>query len=309
MKRAHRTVVAGVHRLQHVERLSAAYLADDDAVRPHAQRVAHEVADGDLAMALDVGGFGLEADHMHLPQAELGGILAGHDALIRRNETREDVEQRRLAGTGPTRDDDVETRLDRRVEVLKDGLARAAGGDDALRRQNLASEFADRQAWPVNRDGRNHDVHARPVLQPRIAHRLRLVDATTNSRHDAVDDTAQTRLVLERKAGQLDPASPLDEDLLWPVDHDLGDVRVAQRRLERPEADDLVEQDLHQALAIRRRAERGGRLGAKVLFRELHQESPDPSTVADVDRRGVTPQHVSVDLGLCRRQGRTQDCR
>src|SRR2546430_5276052 len=294
MKRAHRTVVAGVHRLQHVERLSAAHLADDDAVRPHAQRVAHEVADGDLARPLDGGGFGLEADHMTLPRAELGGIHACDDALIPGNETREDVEQRRLAGTGPTRDDDVETRLDRRVEVLEDGLARAAGGDDTLRRQNLASEFADRQARPVNRDGRNHDVHARPVLQARIAHRLRLVDAATNRRHDAVDDAAQTRLVLEGKVGQLDPASPLDEDLLWPVDHDLGDVRVAQRGLERPEADYLVEQDLHQAFAIRRRDERGGRLGAEVLFGELHQEAPDPSPGADIDRRGVTLQHVRV---------------
>ena len=40
-----RAVVAGVHRLQHVERLGAADLADDDPVGPHAQRVAHQVAD------------------------------------------------------------------------------------------------------------------------------------------------------------------------------------------------------------------------------------------------------------------------
>ena len=37
-------VVAGVHRLQHVERLGAAHLADDDAIGPHAQRVDHQVA-------------------------------------------------------------------------------------------------------------------------------------------------------------------------------------------------------------------------------------------------------------------------
>ena len=38
--RAHRAVMAGVHRLQHVERFRPAHLADDDAIGPHAQRVA-----------------------------------------------------------------------------------------------------------------------------------------------------------------------------------------------------------------------------------------------------------------------------
>ena len=52
--RRQRAVVARVHRLEHVERLRAANLADDDAVGPHAQCVAHEVADADLALALDV---------------------------------------------------------------------------------------------------------------------------------------------------------------------------------------------------------------------------------------------------------------
>ena len=50
-----RALVAGVHGLEHVERLAAADLADDDPVGSHAQRVAHQVADGDLALALDVG--------------------------------------------------------------------------------------------------------------------------------------------------------------------------------------------------------------------------------------------------------------
>src|SRR6476646_10456816 len=36
----HAPVVAGVHRLEHVERLGPAALADDDPVGPHAQRVA-----------------------------------------------------------------------------------------------------------------------------------------------------------------------------------------------------------------------------------------------------------------------------
>ena len=52
--RDQRALVARVERLEHVERLAAADLADDDPVGAHAQRVAHQVADRDLAAALDV---------------------------------------------------------------------------------------------------------------------------------------------------------------------------------------------------------------------------------------------------------------
>ena len=47
--------MAGVHGLQHVERFLAAHLADNDAIRPHAQGVDHQVTQGDLALALQVG--------------------------------------------------------------------------------------------------------------------------------------------------------------------------------------------------------------------------------------------------------------
>src|SRR5207247_9402214 len=104
VKRAHGSVVAGVHRLEHVEGLAAANFAHDDPVRPHAQRVAHQVTDHDLASPLDVGRFRFETDHVHLSQAELGCVLAGDDALVAWDETRQYIEQRRLAGAGAARD-------------------------------------------------------------------------------------------------------------------------------------------------------------------------------------------------------------
>ena len=45
----HRAVMAGVHRLQHVKCFSAANLANDDAVGPHAKGIAHQFALRDLA--------------------------------------------------------------------------------------------------------------------------------------------------------------------------------------------------------------------------------------------------------------------
>src|SRR5262249_41705737 len=64
--RRHRSLVTGVHRLQHVERLARPDLADDDAVRPHAQRVLDQIPLADLALALDVGGPRLEPDDVTL---------------------------------------------------------------------------------------------------------------------------------------------------------------------------------------------------------------------------------------------------
>ena len=97
---ADRAVVAGVHGLEHVERGGVADLADDDAVGPHAQRVADQVADRDLALALDVRRAGLEAQHVLLVQLELGGVLDRDDALVLGDERGEHVERRGLAGAG-----------------------------------------------------------------------------------------------------------------------------------------------------------------------------------------------------------------
>ncbi len=76
--------MARVHRLEHVERLRAADLADDDAVGAHAQCVAHELADADLALALDVRRARLERDHVLLLELELGRVLDRDDALVAR---------------------------------------------------------------------------------------------------------------------------------------------------------------------------------------------------------------------------------
>ena len=77
-----------VHRLEHVERLTAARLTDDDPVGSHAQGVAHEVTDGDRTLALEIGRPVLHAQHVHLVEPELGGILDRDDALVVRDEAR-----------------------------------------------------------------------------------------------------------------------------------------------------------------------------------------------------------------------------
>src|SRR2546430_16870559 len=90
-------VVAGVHGLEHREGLAATRLTDDDALGSHTEGIPDEVHDRDGDLAFDVRGARLEAYDVVLDESELGGVLDRDDALVLRDEAREDVEERRLS--------------------------------------------------------------------------------------------------------------------------------------------------------------------------------------------------------------------
>ena len=64
-----RTIVSRVHRLEHVEGLTAADLTDDDPIRSHPERVANQISDRDLAATLDGRRSGLKTDHVGLRES------------------------------------------------------------------------------------------------------------------------------------------------------------------------------------------------------------------------------------------------
>ena len=158
--RGERPVVARVHRLEHVERLGAAHLADDDPVGAHAQRVAHEVADRDVALALDVRRASLEAEHVALVERELGGVLDRHDPLVVRDRRRERVQQRRLARARAARDEHVALGLDAAAQELDRLLRERADVDHVLHREAPAAELPDRQQRAGEGQRRDDRVHA-----------------------------------------------------------------------------------------------------------------------------------------------------
>ena len=106
--------------------------------------------------------------------------------------------------------------------------------------EGVGGELADGQDGAVDGQRRHDGVDARPVGQPGVDHRARLVDATADPRHDLVDRAAQVVLVGEPGVHRGQPAVALDEDAVGAVDHDLGDVGVVQVGLDRPVADDVV---------------------------------------------------------------------
>ena len=198
-----RPVVAGVHRLEHVEGLAAADLADHDPVRPHAQRVAHQVADGDLALALDVRRPALQPHHVLLLELQLDGVLDGDDALVVGDEGGQHVEQGGLAGAGAAGDDDVQLRLDAGVQQLGHLRGERAELDEVADASAGPCELADGERGAVDGQRRDDGVDARAVRQAGVDHRRGLVDAAADLRHDALDDFAQVVLGGEARVGRV----------------------------------------------------------------------------------------------------------
>src|SRR5471030_1030435 len=78
---AHRTVVASVHGLQHFQHFAAAYLAHDDPVRTHPQRIAQQVSNGHHARAVKTARTAFQPHHVRVIELELGGVFYRHHAL------------------------------------------------------------------------------------------------------------------------------------------------------------------------------------------------------------------------------------
>ena len=294
MHRRHRAGVPRVQRLQHVERLRSSHLADDDAVGPHAERVAHELPDGDLPPALDVRRAALEAQHVRLLESQLGGILDRDDPLGALDERRQHVEQRRLARPRTTADDDVASALD---TFAQEGHRLGRDGcvvNQILGAERVAPEPPDRQQRPVEAQRRDHAVHARPVGQARIGQRRRLVDAPPERTQDALDQVHQLVVRPERDVRRDDATAALDVHDAPPVDHDLVHLRVVHQWLERAPARRCRTRPGPRARPARcrraaapprsagRRCDRAGRPGRS---RRRRSAPPRPGAAAEHARR------------------------
>ncbi len=236
-----RAVVAGVHRLEHVQRGAVADLADDDAVGPHPQRVADEVADRDLAAPLDVRRPRLQPQHVVLVQLQLGGVLDRDDPLVGRDEAGQHVERRRLAGAGAAADQDVEPAAHAGVRAGR----RPAGSSCRTRsgRRPSYGSAANLRIVSVEPSSAIGGTTALTRLPSgRRASTIGLASSTRRPTRETILSMTRRRWSSSMNAAStgVDPAEPLDVDPVRAVDHDLGDVRVAQQRLERAVAEDLV---------------------------------------------------------------------
>ncbi len=137
-----------------------------------------------------------------------------------------------LPGAGTAGDQHIQPRLHAAGEQLQH-LHRQCAVRDQLLDREVGAESTDRQHRSVERQRRNDRVDARAVGETGVDHRRRLVDATADAAHDAVDDRQQVRVVPELRADARELTLSLDEDVLRAVDEDVRDRRVAEQRLDR----------------------------------------------------------------------------
>ena len=121
-----------------------------------------------------------------------------------------------------------------------DELGEAAEVDQVLDRVGILRELADGELRAVEGERRDDRVDTRPVGKSGVHHRAGLVDAAADLADDLVDGAAQMGLVRECRSGAHQLAVALDVDGVVCVDHDFGQVTIAQERLERAIAEDVV---------------------------------------------------------------------
>ena len=240
----------GVHRLQHVERFFATHFAQDDTVRPHAQAVDQQVALLDLSFAFKIRRTGLHSRHVLLTKLQLGGIFDRHDAFVGGDECREDVEQRRLARARPPGNQDVEARPHAAGEQVHHGLRQRASGHEIVGAKRLLRELANREQRPVHRHRSDHRVDARAVRQARVHHRRGFVDSATGLRDDLLDNALQMSVVLELDRALRELPRALDVHQVGGRHEDVSNVGVLHQRLERAEAEHLVEHLVNEFLFV-----------------------------------------------------------
>ena len=90
-----------IHRLEHVQSFTTTTFANNDTIRAHPQRIAHQFTDTYYSMTFHIGKLGFEANDMILLKLQFGGILNRNDPFRCRDETRQNIQERGLARPGP----------------------------------------------------------------------------------------------------------------------------------------------------------------------------------------------------------------
>ena len=235
--------------LERVERLlRQPDLPDDQAVRPHAQGVRHEIAHVEQARVRltrreVVRVERLEVEAVRVLEGELGRVLDDADPLALVEQVRHRPQKRRLAGTGLPA-----TRMFARARTRRattSAMARSNPPSSIQLRpcrppgcqvEAQAVELADREIRPAH--GWDHGIHAGPVGHPRIHHRMRHRQLATGEGGDPLGDLDDFAGGPKRDRRLFQPAGPFDEDLVRAVDEDVADQRVVDEGLQGPETAD-----------------------------------------------------------------------
>ena len=221
-------VVAGVHGLQHVERLVAADLADDDAVRPHAQRVDRRAARCRTAPLPSM--FGGRVSSRTTCRCCSSSSAASSIVTMRSvSEMKPDRTLSSVVLPAPVPPETMMFSRQATAALRKSsiGCVSESRVDQVLRRRAGRSEIAGSTATgPSSASGGMMALTREPSAQPRVDHRARFVDAPADRADDPLDDPhAGARSSLKTTSTGSSRPFALDVDLVEAVDQDVRDRR------------------------------------------------------------------------------------
>ncbi len=199
---------------------------------------------------------------MILGQLEFLGVLDGDDALAVGDERGKHVQGCGLTGAGTAGDDHVQLADDAGLQEAGRVGAEGAEADQVIDPERVGGELTNGEKRSTDGQGRDHGVDTGTIGQAGIAQRRRLVDTTTDLGNDLVDDASEVELIGEGHILKTEFARPLGEDLIRTIAHDLGDVLVPQKLVDRAVAENVVGNVLDELGSVGGR-ERGALLGQR----------------------------------------------
>src|SRR5262249_50771482 len=135
------TVTAG-HGLDEVERFATTKLADDDAVRTHAEGDLEKLANRHLAASLGIRGTAFERHDVIAQERELLGVFDDDYTLVLRNQLRHGIQKRGFSARRTAGDDHVLLALDEHLDQLERVDGHGAEAEKTLHRELLAEKTA-----------------------------------------------------------------------------------------------------------------------------------------------------------------------
>ena len=171
-----RAVVAGIHRLQHVQSRSVTHLADDDPVRSHPQRRPDQIPDTDLQVSFQIRVPRFQTDDvLCVRNPQFRRILDRDDPFLLRHEFRKRIQKRRLSRVGPAADKNVVAGPHKPRQLLRRFLRDRPQFHQPRHGPDFLPEAPDRQDRSVERHRGQCHVHPRSVREPGVDQRRRLI--------------------------------------------------------------------------------------------------------------------------------------
>ena len=172
---------------------------------------------------------------------QFGGVFDGDDALVLRNESGKHIQQRGLASASPARDENVQPPLHHAGEHFQHGFGQSLIFDHVARGHRIAPESPNREYWTIQSERRDDGIYTGAIGQARVHHGRTFVYTAAYARNNAVDDLHQMLVVFEAEPRYFQAPRTFDVNLVVAIDQNVGNGGIGQQRLERAQAEDLIQ--------------------------------------------------------------------